>query len=172
MAKVPEGRNCATQLETAHLKPSTPSIHLHFIFRCFLYGSNKFSAEKGRHGHQLHPHPQVSPQTPAHPASTLGHRLLRFSESAPELLEDVLGQELEDHPADEMRLLLLIAPVPHVGQIQPDLLDVREADVARTQEGGELVVVGRAQVERHIAVEGFYGDFVEMFAHEAEAFEV
>ena len=81
------------------------------------------------------------------------------------LLQNILGQKFEDHAGDEVGLLLLVAAVPDVGEVEADLLNVLQALVAGVEEGGEAVVVGRAEIEGDMAVEGFDGEGVELFVH-------
>lgn len=60
--------------------------------------------------------------------------LSRLHETAPELLEDILRQKLQQHSGSECRLLLLVAPVRDVCEVQMNLADVLKADVARAEE--------------------------------------
>lgn len=75
-----------------------------------------------------------------------------------EALEDIRGQELEDHACDEVRLLdgaalvALTLAIVLVGEIEVDAPDVLDADVAGGEAGGEAAVVFAADVEVDLEV--------------------
>lgn len=79
--------------------------------------------------------------------------LSRLAKAAPELLEDILRQKLQQHTGREYRLLLLVAPVGDVRQVKMDLSDVFETNVSRTKEGRDEVVLEAAQVKADAVVQ-------------------
>lgn len=89
-----------------------------------------------------------------------------------ELLEDVLRQELDEHADGEVGLGDLVALVRDICEVEVQLLDVGQADVARADEGGEACVGCGADFEGDFAVEVADGEFVELFAGEADVLEV
>jgi len=92
--------------------------------------------------------------------------------SPPELLKAILRQELEQHARRKVGLLLLVAAIAHIRQIEPDLLDVSKALVVRVEEGGEAGVIGRAEIERDVAVERLDRELVKLLVDKADIFEI
>jgi hypothetical protein len=69
-------------------------------------------------------------------------------------------------------LLQLVALVGHLGQVQVQLADVREADVAGIDEGREFGVGRRPHLQRDFMVKLADGDVVKLGAGEAEVLEL
>lgn len=91
--------------------------------------------------------------------------LSRLHETAPELLEDILRQKLQQHACRECRLLLLVAPVRDVCEIEMDLANVFEADVARAEKRWHEVVFEASQIETDAVVQESHGDLVQLLRH-------
>lgn len=82
---------------------------------------------------------------------------IRRHSHPPKLFQHVLRQELEQHLGREVRLPLLVASVPDIGQVEPDLADVLQSDILRRKEAGEAVIVAAAEVKGDVAVKWLDG---------------
>lgn len=89
-----------------------------------------------------------------------------------EALQDVFGQEFQNHAHGEVGLLQLVPLLLDLGQVDVQAADVVQADVARVQEGAQVEIGGAAHVQRHLAVQVAHRDLVQLLAREAEALEV
>lgn len=89
-----------------------------------------------------------------------------------ELLKHILRQHLQDHPNGEVGLARLVAFLGHIGEVEVELADMGEADIAGAEQRGEARVVVGAEVERDFAVEEADGDGMELFGDEADVDEV
>ena len=51
----------------------------------------------------------------------------------------------------------MIASVPDIGQVEPDLADVLQSDILGRKEAGESVIMAAAEIEGDVAVERLDG---------------